>query len=635
MPMLGAPAMTQPNWQPLPAHQDPSPESPSKGPLFLPVPSAEVEQSNGQAPIWLPVQEDTTNSSQSTPIWTAVDPLDPNLEVPTSAAEIPAATPGPIMPALLLKASDYLPLLRLGTAVPTANQLADQSWQFSFGQLAPLAGGGAAGGSGNQNYYGRFDAGISDRLQFSAFYSVADDPLFAPINGLGKPFNISNQPANFFEAFGGALQWQLAKSETWKLGLTGSLEEFNVGSGGCDSFSCKDNSSYSPNIFNNSGSRVFSRNLVGSLGLPLSWQAAQTIQFTFTPGVSFLPSNQGSGQGGAGLFYGTNITVAGGLSWRVAPQLTLFGSGLIPLGPGNNSFDANLDFSRVPIFTAGINYAINPRIALEGALTNGWGATPATAVLALPSSNQLGFTGRFIYNPGALDSAPLVMNDRQRSLALGGLSVNTAQVPAEGTRELWANGDSEGNVFGFFGYSLSNDFQLQYSGGIFNNVQPITALSSSYATDRGYNERIGGKAIVLNQLRGAPLSIGGRITVGRNKDPASYQGYVFFETINTWEATPWLALNLNPKLAWSGESSPWGLGVSANIQLGQSFQLIPELNLVASDTGASNGTLALRWLANKHSNFELYVSNAAGLLDMGQLMGSSQVRIGGRLLLSF
>ena len=139
----------------------------------------------------------------------------------------------------------------------------------------------------------------------------------------------------------------------------------------------------------------------------------------------------------------------------------------------------------------------------------------------------------------------------------------------------------------------------------------------------------------MSQLRGAPFSLGGRISLGRNTDLSSYQGYVFAESVSTWEANSWLAFNLNPKLAWSGVSIPWGVGLSANIQLGPSFQLIPEVNVVGSQVSATNGTLALRWLATSNANVEVYVSSAAGLFDMGQLLENTNVRVGGRLVISF
>ena len=150
--------------------------------------------------------------------------------------------------------------------------------------------------------------------------------------------------------------------------------------------------------------------------------------------------------------------------------------------------------------------------------------------------------------------------------------------------------------------------------------------------------RFGGKAMVFRPSKGLPVWASGRITVGRNFNPSSYQGYLFFESVNTWEATPWLAFNLNPKLAWSGLGIPWGLGLSANIQLGQRFQLIPEVNVIATNLGGrngSNGSLALRWLASSNTSLDLYASNASGILDLGQLLGTDQVRVGGKLTVQF
>jgi len=200
-------------------------------------------------------------------------------------------------------------------------------------------------------------------------------------------------------------------------------------------------------------------------------------------------------------------------------------------------------------------------------------------------------------------------------------------VPPSGTWQLSANGDSRGNGLGLIGWSASNIFQFDMGGGVFNNVQPSSALVNTYASNGGFNVRFGGKLVSFSQLRGAPWSGGGRISLGRTWNGAN-QGYLYAEFMQTWEANDWLALNLTPKLALSGISTPWGFGLSANLQLGSSFQLIPEANLVASDWSSSNGTLALRWLA---TYLDLYASSAAGLLDLGTLLPSQQLRVGLKL----
>ena len=108
------------------------------------------------------------------------------------------------------------------------------------------------------------------------------------------------------------------------------------------------------------------------------------------------------------------------------PQLDLTASIAQPFGNGSNSFDRNLKFSRKPIISGGLNWYLNPRIALQGLLTNGFGATPATALLTLPSDNRIGYSANFVFTADAPDTPQVPLNKRQQSLSLGGLTVNTA-----------------------------------------------------------------------------------------------------------------------------------------------------------------------------------------------------------------
>lgn len=568
------------------------------------------------APRWRPLQ---TGSEQSEAAPTAISP-------PTSATEAEerrqALPPPP---------GSYPPLLRLGQ-LPTALFLDDSEGQVSFQQVSPGSG-GVAGGTGNQNYGVRLDLAVNSSLFVSAFYSYADDPLFAPISVR------ASQPANLWTAGGVGLRTRLAGNKRWAVATEGSLELFSVGSGGCNSSGC---SSSSDNIFNTSGQQVYNRNVVGSLSLPLRWNPVPRWQLALTPGVSFLPATQAGG-----TFYGTNVTVGVGSSYRIGEQLNLFSSAVVPLGPGTNAFDGQLRFLRVPIWSAGANYAVNPRIGLEASVTNGYGLTPATAILALPSAPyEPLLSARFVWTPGAVDAPRVRFTPRQRSLTLGGLSVSSALLPPDGTSQLWLNGDSLGNLLGSAAYSVSNDFAFEVSGGTYGNAGATAtgatgsaaSFLNTYLGPGNRNVRFGGKAMVFRPTKGLPVWAAGRITVGRNFQSSSYQGYLFFESVNTWEATPWLAFNLNPKLAWSGFGTPWGVGLSANIQLGRSFQLIPEVNAVATSFGGpngTNGTLALRWLPTPTTALDVYASNATGLLDLGQLLGTDQIRFGGKLTVQF
>ena len=135
----------------------------------------------------------------------------------------------------------------------------------------------------------------------------------------------------------------------------------------------------------------------------------------------------------------------------------------LPLVPGNNNFDTNSKYSRVPVFAAGLNLNLNPRFALNGLLTNRFGATPATSLLTLPSDNRLGYSTNIVMTPDAPDTPQTPRTTFQRSLAKGGLSVNTALVPPDGESDLWISSDSSGTVDAFWGYSFSNIFQFDLS----------------------------------------------------------------------------------------------------------------------------------------------------------------------------
>ena len=537
-----------------------------------------------------------------------------------------------------LTPKDYSPSLRLGNAVPTANQLPKGEKRFSNIVLSTFNG-GEAGGTGNQNYSTRFDFGVTNDFQISAFTAEADDPLYSAIK------KIKILPANYWQSYGVAAQWKIIgrdnenkttqENQFFKLGLTSSLELWKVGSGGCDSTGCKGNDNASPNIFNDSGKRVFTNNVIGSIALPITFNTSPKTQVTITPGASFLPSNQGNGQGGEGKYYGKNLWVAGGALWNPSKEIEFFSSLLLPYGPGNNSYDADLEFKRVSIFTTGLGWKLNPRIRLEGTLTNGWGATPATSLLTIPSSNQIGYSGRFHYTAGAEDTPQAILNKRQKSLATGGITVNTALVPPDDRTQITTNVDNKGNISTLIAKSVSNIFQLQlYQFGWFKDSPQTNGLQKNFLNDDGFHWRIGGKGVWLSQLKGDPIWLSGRISAGRHKDQSN-QGYVFLESIQTYELNNKLAINSNPKLAWNGIENIFGVGLSANYQLSDSLQLIPELNLISSLVNQSNSTLGLRWLCNDRTDVDVYISNSVGLMDIGQMQRSKSARLGAKISIKF
>ena len=164
------------------------------------------------------------------------------------------------------------------------------------------------------------------------------------------------------------------------------------------------------------------------------------------------------------------------------------------------------------------------------------------------------------------------------------------------------------------------------------NVPQDHPQARAYLNDSATSWRGSGKAVLTSPLRGASLWSALRLSFGRNIDTNdnTSQGYLFAETPFTLETNPRIAINVNPKLAWSGIGTLWGLGISANINLTPRWEIIPEANIVSNSQKESNGTLALRWNASDNIVFEIYGSTASSTVDMGQLLDAEQIRWGSR-----
>ena len=566
------------------------------------------------------------NQQPSKVIWEVLEYEDDALIPPSEKKSNPSFVPPDnleeaeaLLDTIPLQSSDFKPLLNLSHTVPTASVLNQEEWRLITSTISPFK---YASGTGNQNYAIQLNYGLSDTFQISGFYSEADDPLNAEIAELDI------RPGNLWKVFGAAGRWKFFGSTNLSLALNGSLESWTVGSGGSDSRGKNPGDNSSQNIFNGSKRRVETQNLVGSISLPLTWQSNNEWQFTLNPGITFLPPSQGEGQGGAGEFYGTNPFMSGGILWHPIPEIGITTSVAQPLGSGNNNFDRNLEYSKVPIFSGGINLHLNPRIALQGQLTNGFGLTPATALLTLPSDNRVGYSASFVYTPDAADTPQPSLSPKQESLSIGGLTVNTALVPADTTSIAKISADNKGSFDTTIGFSISNIFHLDFYSSKVNSVPQTHIQARTYFTnEKATVYRGSGKVVLTSPLRGAPIWSALRLSFGRNIDESANtaNGYLFAETPLTWEGKSNVAFSINPKLAWSGVGSLWGVGVGANIQLAPGWELVPEANIAINSIEESNYTLGLRWKATHDITIEAYGTTASSIIDMGQLLNANEV----------
>ena len=514
---------------------------------------------------------------------------------------------------------DFYPTTRLTPLISTAEVIPEETWSVSGYNISPFKN---KSGSGNQNYAVNIDYGLTDKIQVSIFYSQADDPLNATISSR------SIQPENLWESIGLSTKWQLLKSRKLSLAINSSLESWKVGSGG--SYGATNNDSDTPNIFNDSGKRVETINFIGSLSLPLSWRFHKKLTASLIPGISFLPSEQGSGQGGAGEFYGTNIFIGAGLEWKPVKELSLSASITHPFGDGTNNFNSDLTYSKVPIYSTGIKFLFSPIVGIEGQVTNGFGATPATGILTLPSDNKIGYSIKVVINPYTSDIAQRALTNRELSLSLGGIGIETGLVPELGTTTITGQTDTNGNGGLKFKHSISDAFEVKFVDYESNNKVPQTSPQARlYSDDDSKNFRIGGKGILLSPLRGGPFWLAVSGSLGRNlSDNNSGQGYAFGEITGTWQLNSKFAFSVNPKVAWSGAGNLYGLGLGANFAISQKLELLPEIIIAGDNFSKTTSTIGLRYHFSDSIATTVYASTAASLNNIGQLLGKGDTNVG-------
>ena len=186
-------------------------------------------------------------------------------------------------------------------------------------------------------------------------------------------------------------------------------------------------------------------------------------------------------------------------------------------------------------------------------------------------------------------------------------------------------------MFGFYGYSLSNIFQLELLNiGSFNDLNlsgnSKSNLYSTYLGENNLNFRLGGKLLLFSPKKDDLYWASLRTSVGRNDN--TNQGYLFTELINTFRLNNWLTFNISPKYFFSGVESFGGIGLSSYLNLSESLMLIPEINTSIKNDSNFNTTIALRYSLSPEKSLDLYYSNAAGVQDIGQLLKDKEYRLG-------
>ena len=499
-------------------------------------------------------------------------------------------------------------LLNLGRAVSTPKTLKTDDLRLSIGQVAFT--GKNSKGTGNQNYIGEINYGLSDNLLFSIFYTDADDPL---INKISK---VDTQPENRWSNYGSSIKWKWHESPKLQIAAEGAIENWLVQSGGCSGHNCSLNTS---NIFNSETSMVENNNFIGSISLPIGFRYSSNLEFTISPKLTFLPNSQGN-QYGDGNFYGQNSGLGLGGFYKPSKRLNAFTSYYFPISESKNSFNENLNFTTTSIYSAGLTYSLDSKIAFQGFVTNGFGLTPSTSILSIPSSKDILYGFNIIYTPTNMNRTNIYEKQiTTKKNIFNGLSVSNNRINNSGTSLIHSSYDGIGNWSLRYEKALSDLFTLDLITAGTSEQAKTDSIYKTYISPGNTFLRFGGKAKILSQDNGNIFTTSIRGSFGRLLAEDKH-GYFFGEVINSYEFSEKLIFNLNPKITFSGSGESLGLGTSLHWEFLKGVTLIPETN-IAIDDAQSNITFAIRFSpegSNRH--IDIYTSNAYSLMDVGQLM---------------
>ncbi len=480
----------------------------------------------------------------------------------------------------------------------TANQLIARALQLSFGSHQTLS--DDTPGTGSQLYYGEVDWGVTDDLQVSLSGQVYDDPPVRAING--KFQNIT------LLSLASSVKYRLLNGEQLALSLQGALEVLSVSS----------------DLFGTRGSG--GSNLAGSIHVPLTYTASPDLQFHFTPGVSFLP-----GQLNDSKFYDTVFTLGTGANWQPSDRWLLYSTLNLPLGPGGNTIEADQTIDRQLVWSVGTRYSVTPRTGVNLYATNGLGATPSTAVLtAAPGGDELLVGVELQYTPDTglgyrdrFDDEPSpTLSERDLQLLVNGITLASANTLAPGNIAVTAGAGTQGQFDVGLAYSPDEALQLEANVEDFGLGDRTTAAASD-----SLRYTLGARVQLLDQRRGAPISLSARILGGRDTEADGTTGVLFTDLPMAYEAGERVALLFNPRAAFSSGDTRLGLGFGINYEVVRGLQLMGEVTPVFGGNRMVWG-LGSRYSFPNAVSLDIYATNALGRHGLGTLVSGSEVRLG-------
>jgi len=481
--------------------------------------------------------------------------------------------------------------------IPEAGLLARGRWLFHAGYSTPPGGGaeGPGGGSANQTNLGEIGWGVSDRVTLLLGMEVNDDSTFAAVEGERRDRS--------FVTLALAVRTPLArarKAGALSIAAQGSLQLLRMRSG--------------PGLFNAGDAGAVTTAPLAALDLPATLTRGRWT-LSFVPSVVLLPEEVLGAP-----FYGSTFRLGGRGDFAAGAGWSLWAAGELPLGPGENVLERDGELRRLPTWSVGVRYQATQRAVLAGSATNAAGATPATRHLTLPSTPttlyEVGIWYSPVEEPRAAGPAREIdggRDARDHPAIEDGVAVpGVATLPAG--RGVAAVGvDSEGALLLSLTHALGRDLAFELLTTRSQGVDRVAGLGAGIG--EGLQYRFGARIAFTRQGDGVPLSLGGRVTVGRDVD--DQQGYLLAEAV-VQRRLGRLHLVLNPVLIQSARRSPTSLGV------GTSFRTGP-IRLVAEGRASFSGdgpvwTAGARSPAFGRTSVDLFLSTATSPWELGRLL---------------
>lgn len=491
----------------------------------------------------------------------------------------------------------------------TANHLPARALELKFGFLQTDPRNSA--GTGNQNYFLGAHYALSDRLTFGLEGQYYEDPVISPINGAF--------PAIGLDSIAGSAKYRVYNDNGFAVSLLGSVELFR----------------FETSVFGSqNGSDA--EHLIGSISAPITYTMSDEVQFHLTPGVSFFPDDINGN-----AFYGTVGFVGIGASYNPTDRFSAYASVNVPFGDGGNTITDTAGISNVPVWSVGGRFNVTPVIAVEGYVTNGIGATPATSVLTfMPDGDEMLFGGRIVWTPGR--------SERYRSSYqfLGELTQRDRDLQQNGFTLASADTYDPGIVAaqGWYGSNENYGGGLVWSPGQHGQIEAYTeqladdgSVPASFLASRGQRYLVGAKLRFLDQNSGDPMSLSFRVLGGREFDGVTPgAGVIYADAAAAYQPTSRLSLTANPKIAAFRNNTVYGLGLGVNYDLGAGLQLIGEATPVGGDGNGTVWAAGVRYsVPGMGLSLDASASNAVGNNGLGTLIAQDDTKFSLKLTKQF